>query len=115
MRFITALHYKKASVLLITSQYETFGITVLEAMASGLPIVASDLTVFHDRLRDNLTGCLVKEGDVDEFCKGVIELMDCGKKREEIIDNALEKAKEYDIDKISSECIKLYQELSLKR
>jgi len=104
-------YYKKASVLLITSQYETFGITILEAMASGLPVVASDLEVFRDRIQDNLTGYLVKDGDVNSYCSRIEEVFGNKKKRQEIINNALEKVKAYSIDKISNEYIKLYYEL----
>lgn len=120
--FITSLdykkiieYYKKAFVLLVTSQYETFGITILEAMASGLPIVASDLTVFHDRICNNLTGYLVKDGNVNDFCNRIIELIEDKKRRREIVDNAFEKVKEYDMNKISNEYIKLYHELQGKR
>jgi glycosyltransferase involved in cell wall biosynthesis len=118
MTFITGLsykeiidYYKKASVLLIPSRYETFSIVILEAMSSGLPIVASDLIVFHDRVRNNLTGYLVKDGNVNEFCSKVLDLIVDRKKRKEIVNNAFGKVKEYDIDKISNKYINLYHEL----
>ena len=122
LTFITGLdckgiieYYKKASLLLITSQYETFGITILEAMAAGLPIVASDLIVFHDRILNDWTGYLVKNRDVDEFCNRIIRLIEDLGKRKEIINNAFAKVTEYDIDKISSEYITLYRKLQMQK
>ncbi|MDD5195958.1 MAG: glycosyltransferase family 4 protein, partial [Candidatus Omnitrophica bacterium] len=107
----TVAYYKKASVLLVTSQYETLGNNITEAMAAGLPIVANDLDVFHDRLVDNFNCHLVKDNNIMDFSKRVLNLMDDGRLREEFIINASAAVADYDINKIGKRYIDLYNSL----
>lgn len=47
--------YAKASAYIIPSKYEGFSITPLEALASGCPVIASDIPVHHEILNDHVT------------------------------------------------------------
>jgi glycosyltransferase-like protein len=55
--------YRAADVLAFPSTVEGFGLVPLEALAAGLPVVASDLDVFRPFLRDGETALLVPAGD----------------------------------------------------
>jgi len=71
---MTAL-YPALDLLLLTSRYEGLPITILEAMATGIPIVASQLDGVAEVLRDGEDSALVTEGDGDGFVTHVGELI----------------------------------------
>ncbi len=55
--------YRAASLFVTTSEIETFGLVVLEAMASGLPIVATRATCLPELVEDKVNGYLTCPGD----------------------------------------------------
>ena len=85
----TALLYPAADLLLLTSRYEGLPITVLEAMACGVPIVASDLDGMREVLRDGDTAALVPAGDAAAFVARVEQLMTNRPLASRIAENAL--------------------------
>src|SRR5688500_20330750 len=54
---------------------ESFGIVLAEAMAAGLPIVASDIDGYRDVARDGLEALLVPPGDVTALVTAVREIL----------------------------------------
>lgn len=69
-----AAAYASADVFLHCSVTETFGLVVLESMASGVPVVARDEGGPSDILRHGVTGLLVPPGDVDGFVAAAVKL-----------------------------------------
>ncbi|MFN0095823.1 MAG: glycosyltransferase family 4 protein [Dehalococcoidia bacterium] len=66
---------RTAAVYLQPSLSEGFAVSLLEAMASGLPVVASELPAFGDRLTDGQTGRIVPVGGVAAIADRVSELL----------------------------------------
>lgn len=64
-----AAHYASADVFLFPSTTETFGNVTLEAMASGLAIVAYDYAAARQHLRHWVSGVLAPLGDASEFIR----------------------------------------------
>ena len=62
-----AEHYASADVFLFPSVTETFGNVTLEAMASGLAVVAYDYAAAQQYLRHGVSGLLAPRGDAAEF------------------------------------------------
>jgi len=60
-------YYKIFDVFCLTSQYEGFGLVLLEAFAFGLPIVAFRSGAIPEIIQNNKTGYLVKFNDIDNF------------------------------------------------
>jgi glycosyltransferase involved in cell wall biosynthesis len=60
-------YYKIFDVFCLTSQYEGFGLVLLEAFAFGLPIVAFRSGAIPEIIHNNKTGYLVKFNDIDNF------------------------------------------------
>jgi len=62
-----AAHYASADVFLFPSETETFGNVTLEAMASGLAVVAYDYAAAHVHVEPGVTGMLAPPGDACGF------------------------------------------------
>lgn len=60
-------NYKEASVILLPSRREAFGIACIEAQSFGTPVVASNAEGFHVSVMDGLTGFLVREYNPESF------------------------------------------------
>ena len=68
--------YRSADVVLATPWYEPFGITPLEAAASGRPLVGSAVGGLLDSVADGATGRLVPARDVRALVRGIREVLD---------------------------------------
>ncbi|KAK9321363.1 hypothetical protein V1517DRAFT_326597 [Lipomyces orientalis] len=66
--------YASADVFLHCSITETFGLVVLEAMASGIPVVARDMGGPSEIVDDQKSGYLVEPSDLDDFV-GRVEML----------------------------------------
>ena len=69
--------YREADIFVFPSidASEAFGLVVLEAMASGLPVVASNLPGVRTLVRDGETGFLFAPGDVEALKKALMKLL----------------------------------------
>lgn len=66
----------RARVFVLTSAIEGLPIAITEAMASGLPVVVTDVGEVRDLVRDGENGYLVRVGDVDGLVDRVAKLLD---------------------------------------
>src|SRR5581483_3250856 len=65
--------YRSAALVLQPSDREGFGLPVVEALASGAPVVASDLPVLREVGGDAVTFC--PAGDLDAWCRATLDLL----------------------------------------
>lgn len=54
---------QQADVLILYSRFETFGCVLIEANACGIPVIVSDIKVFHELVEENVNGIFVKTED----------------------------------------------------
>ena len=71
----------EADLFVFPSLYEGFPNALLEAMASGLPCIASDCSGNNDIIEHNLSGKLFKIKDIDALSNLILELLGDYKKR----------------------------------
>jgi D-inositol-3-phosphate glycosyltransferase len=64
-------YYCAADVLALPSHYETFGLVALEALASGTPVVATQVGAMEEILRQGKTGCVVANGAPQALAAGI--------------------------------------------
>ncbi|MEM4621036.1 MAG: glycosyltransferase family 4 protein [Desulfurococcaceae archaeon] len=98
-------------VLPSTMPTEVFPIALLEASASGLPMIASDLNTFKCVVVDGYNGIFTKRGDEWSLAEAIIYLLGNEDERKRMGRNAKEKVKGYSWDKIAEKYEKIYKEL----
>ena len=67
--------YRRASLLVLPSLEEGFGLVLAEAMGCGCPVAASDLPALRDMIEDGRSGRLFRPGDVADMARVVAELL----------------------------------------
>jgi glycosyltransferase involved in cell wall biosynthesis len=63
--------FAAADVFVLPSRVETLGYVVLEAMASGLPVIGADKGGTLENVRDGVNGLLCPAGNVDRFAQAI--------------------------------------------
>ena len=69
-----AKYYASADLFVFPSQTETFGNVTLEALASGIPVLAFDCAAARDWVQTGVNGWLVPENDPDGFARKAVEI-----------------------------------------
>lgn len=97
-----------ASVFTLTSDYEGFPNVVIEALACGLPVVTTNCkTGPREIIENGKEGYVVKRGDYNAVADALIEILSNKGKRVSFSQNAIKKAKQYDVEKIGKEYISI--------
>jgi len=91
--------YSRSQVWILGSESEGFPAPVLEAMACGCVVVATDCGGPRDEVIDGETGYLVPVGDVGKIVERVLILMNDAKLRERIRNNSLKAVKHFSWEK----------------
>jgi glycosyltransferase involved in cell wall biosynthesis len=107
--------YLEASMLIMTSRTEGFGMVLLEAMAVGLPCVAYDCPVGpRSIIINNENGYLIEDGNIDSFVQKLELLIEDQNLRIEMGKNAKNSSSKYDLDTIMQQWKSLFEELIKK-
>ncbi len=107
-----AQHYASADAFLFPSLSETFGNVVLEAMASGLAVLAFDHAAAHEHLRHDINGLRVAAGDRDAFVSAAFQLGQDAALRARLGQAARAAVEAYSPDALTSDFENLLSELA---
>jgi len=109
-------YYKAADVFCAPSTgRESFGIVLLEAMAVGKPIVASNIDGYANVVSHNEEGLLVPPKDVEKLARMLLRLMTDESLRRQMGDRGRVKAQEYSWEHIAQRLLSYYDTLLSER
>jgi glycosyltransferase involved in cell wall biosynthesis len=111
----TPAYYKAADFCVFPSKRDSAGITLLEAMASGTAVIASNRGGTPEIVGHGKNGMLFEPDNTDTLLKAVLALHQSPKLRKTISRNALKTITEYSWEKIAKKYISLYQILREQR
>lgn len=105
------LYYKAADVFCLpsTMSTESFGIVNLEAMACGIPIVASKIGGIPSVVKDRENGLLVPPRNSEALADAIIYLLENEDVREKMGENGRKKVVNYSWERIAEETEKVYE------
>ncbi len=102
--------YQMSDVLLSVSHREGLPINIVEAMATGLPIVATNIRGCRDVVTDSRNGFLIPIDDQDQLIKSLDKLAK-EKTTQKIKANNLKDVKKYSVERAVENMAKIYQEV----
>lgn len=89
---------------------EGFGLTIIEAMASGLPVIASRIGGITDIIADEVNGLLAEEKDADQIARLINRLIQDKELRKTLVTNAYETVQTYSYKNIALRYFELIEE-----
>jgi len=104
--------YKTASLFCLTSSYEGFGNVLVEAMCYGVvPFAFNSYLSVTDIIDDKKNGILIQPFDVDDYVKKLAFLMENESQRLVYSKAAVEKSKQFTIEKIGNKWLDMFNKL----
>jgi len=99
-----ATAYASSEVLVIASTFETQGLVVLEALASGTPVVGIRSRAIPEFVKEGKNGCLFQE----DTCAEAIQR--CLLRSESMMMSAVSSAREFSVDSCTAKLEKVYKQ-----
>jgi len=108
--------YENADIFILTpveinNDFEGFGLIFVEAMAAGLPIIASDSGAISEIVLDGITGYLAQENNVKDTETKINKMIDYPEMRSKLVKNAQKYISNFAFDVFIQEYINIYKEL----
>lgn len=107
--------YASSDIFVFPSRLETFGLVVVEAMAAGLPVVASRVGGVTDVVTEGETGYTFAESDVDTLVEGVRKIAVSRDNINRMGHNARQYAETQSWDAMMDEVVEIYADLIAQR
>ena len=108
--------YQEADVFVMPSLSESFSMAVLEAMASGLPIVASQVGGMSECVAHGVNGLLVRPQDPQTLAAAIRSLLHDAPLRHQMGKRSVEKAREqFSWQRVTSEYLSIYEQIIEQR
>jgi len=97
-----------SNIFVLPSFYEGFGLALVEAMAAGLPVIASASGGIPEIIEDNKDGLLFPVGNATRLAEKILQLLNSQKLQETLANKAILKARKFDIDRMLEKYAELY-------
>ena len=103
--------YRLGDVFVTASEIETQGIVLIEAAATGLPLIAVDAGAVAEVCQNNKNGFLLKPGDVNGIAMAMSVLLGDEKLREKMALESVRIANEHSLEKTIDKFVEIYQKV----
>lgn len=97
-----------SDLFLLPSESESFGLSALEAMAAGVPVLASNVGGLPDVIRHGVSGMLSDVGNFQEMGKNANYLLEDSGRLDQFSKQARTRAREFEIDNVLPHYLSLY-------
>ena len=104
--------YRRCDMLVFASTYEGFGMPILEAQATGRPVVTSNLSSMPEVAGHG--ACFVDPFQIESIRHGITKIISEKSYRDKLIELGLDNVKRFDEDIIAKMYVNLYQEVASK-
>ena len=101
------IFYKRASILVLPSLFEGFGMVIVEAMSKGVCVISSNTVGGKKLISNNENGILFPIGDVESLSSSIEKIINDDILRKKLVIKSYEQIKEYRINKVYKEWEKL--------
>jgi glycosyltransferase involved in cell wall biosynthesis len=103
----------QSDVFILPSEEEAFGLVLVEAMACGLPVVATDAIAGGPRsiIGDSEYGILVPNGDAQALAEGIIKILTSSELRNHLIARGRERCKVFDSQIVAKQWLSFIKQL----
>jgi glycosyltransferase involved in cell wall biosynthesis len=91
---------------------ESFGMTLVEAMAAGVPVVASRIRGYDEVVRDDVDGLLVPPGDAVALAGAVRRVLDDSSLAARLSGAGRQRAREFDWNRVAALIVDVYSEVA---
>ena len=98
---------KMSDIAVMSSHWEGFGLAAAEAMAAGVPLIASNVEGLAQVVGNS--GVLFEKGNVEDLRKKILEVMENTERNQELVSLGYLKANNYDIKKMVNKTLEFYK------
>ena len=105
--------YRKCDFVIFASTYEGFGMPIVEAQASGKPVITSNIEPMISVAGDG--ACLVDPYDIDSIRNGIKRIISDDHYRNQLVLLGLDNCKKYSVSNVSTQYLKMYDMVKSKQ
>lgn len=103
------MYYSNAACFILPSLYEGFGLPLLEAMACGCPVIASNITAIPEVVGS--AGILVNPQNINEIASAIEQVLSSEELRDKLVEKGFEQCRKFSWERTTSETSRIYESL----
>jgi phosphatidylinositol alpha-mannosyltransferase len=92
--------------------HESFGVILVEALAAGVPVVATDIPGYREVIRDDVDGVLVTPGDDAALAEGVARVLDDPALAERLVQSGRTRARAFSWESVTPRIEAVYRRIA---